>query len=117
MNNYYENIDNVLFKNKFMKDFYEIMLSQNLVNVAVALTISTSFTDVVKAINTGLILPILTVFSKNRQFFQFAPIISNLFLFILVTFLAYVLILLPINNLRNRLNLNNKINKETKPSG
>ena len=101
-------MDNVLFKNKFMKDFYQIMLSQDLVNVTVGLTIATSFTDVTKAINTGIILPILTLFSKNnRHFFQFAPVISSMFLFLLVTFITYVLILLPVNKLR----LKNKDNK------
>jgi len=87
------------------------MLSQDLVNVAVGLTIATSFTDVVKAINTGLILPILTMFSKNnRHLFQFAPIISSIFLFLLVTLLVYVLILLPVNNLRNRFGVKYKEN-------
>ena len=104
MDNYYQN---TIFKSKFMKDFYQVMLSQDLVNVTVGLTIATSFTEVVKAINTGLILPILTLFSKNRQFFQFAPVISSMFLFLLVTFLTYVLILLPVNNLR----VKNKDNK------
>ena len=101
-------MNNVVFENKFMKDFYQVMLARDLVNVSVALIIATSFTDVTKAINTGLILPILTAFSKNKHVFQFAPIISNIFLFLVVTFLVYVLILLPINNLRNRLGLENK---------
>jgi large-conductance mechanosensitive channel len=108
MNNYYQSLDNIFFKNKFMKNFYQIMLSQNLINIAVALTISTSFTDIIKAINDGLIVPILTIFSKNRKFFQIAPIISNIFLFVIVTFLVYVLILIPINNLRNRILFDNK---------
>ena len=95
-----------------MKDFYQVMLSRDIVNVSVALIIATSFTDITKEINTGLILPILTMFSKNKHVFKFAPIISSIFLFLVVTFLVYVLILLPINNLRNRLGLENKDNKQ-----
>lgn len=73
MNNYYQSLDNIFFKNKFMKNFYQIMLSENLINIAVALTISTSFTDVIKAINDGLIVPILTMFSKIENFFKLLP--------------------------------------------
>jgi large-conductance mechanosensitive channel len=94
--------------NSFFKNFYEVILSQDLVNISIGLTIATSFTDVIKAMNVGVILPILTIFSKKPHLFQIAPIISSIFLFLVVTFLCYVLILLPINKLRNKLGLKNK---------
>jgi large-conductance mechanosensitive channel len=118
MNTYSENINYVLFKNQFMRNFYQTMLSQNLVNVTIALTIAISFTDIVKSMNVGLITPLLTIFSKNRKAFQIAPIIGNIILFILITFLVYIFILYPIMRLRsilalnnNQTNLNNQENK------
>jgi large-conductance mechanosensitive channel len=119
MNSYYQSINDLILKSTFMKNFYQIMLSEYLISIAVGMTVANSFTDIVKAINTGLILPILTIFSKNKQVFQFSPIISSVFMFVLVTFLVYVFILTPINSLRNvfiynNTNNNTNINEEKK---
>jgi len=99
-------INTIFLDNDFMRNFYQVMLSPGLINIATGLTVAASFTEVITSINKGLITPILTVLSKNKQPLHLAPIISSLFMFIIVSLLVYTFILLPINNLRNTI-LNN----------
>jgi len=103
-------INKIFVDNEFMKNFYDVMLSPGLINIATGLTVAISFTEVVGSINNGVILPILSRLSKNKQPFKLTPIISSIFMFILVSLLVYTFILLPINKLRTSLNLNDEYN-------
>ena len=92
-----------LIDNIFLRNFFQSVLTPSLVNVAVGVTIANSVTDVVKSIKISLVTPMLTFFSKNPVPFEFSPLISSIFMMICVLLFVYIIILVPINKLRNKL--------------
>lgn len=99
-----------------LKGFKDFILRGNVVDLAVAVVIGTAFTAIVSAFTSGLVQPLINAVSppsseglgvqlvgtKPTTYIDFSAVITAGVNFLLVAAVVYVVIVLPLNTLKER---------------
>ncbi|WP_433712010.1 large conductance mechanosensitive channel protein MscL [Nocardia sp. CA-084685] len=99
-----------------LKGFKDFLMRGNVIDLAVAVVMGTSFTAVVTAVTKGIINPLLAVLGKTNElglgvqlvsgkpatFIAIGPIITALIDFMLVAGVLYFVLMVPMKTLKNR---------------
>jgi large conductance mechanosensitive channel len=99
-----------------LKGFKDFLIRGNVIDLAVAVVMGTSFTAVVTAVTKGIINPLLAVLGKTNElglgvqlvsgkpatFIAIGPIITALIDFMLVAGVLYFVLMVPMKTLKNR---------------
>jgi large conductance mechanosensitive channel len=95
-----------------LKGFREFVLRGNVVDLAVAVAVGVAFTALVSALGTGLIEPLVAVFSGGgvdggtftwqEQTFDFALVVNAVVVFVITTAVIYFLVVVPVTALQSR---------------
>lgn len=102
-----------------IKGFREFILRGNVIDLAVAVVIGTSFTAVVNSIVSGLITPLIGFIGGNPDFsglvftvrgadFNVGSVLNALISFVIVAAVIYFLIIMPMNRVMARVNKGGK---------
>jgi len=90
---------------KLLDGFLQFILADNITTTSIALFVALSFNTIITSISNGIISPGLSYFSKSKKPFNITSVLSNTFLFIVTGIFVYFLLIIPLNELKRRLNL------------
>src|SRR5262245_5240213 len=99
----------------FVAGFRKFLLRGNVIDLAVAVVLGVAFTAVVTSLVKGIILPIIGIFGGvpdfsgyyftiNNSRFLIGDFINALLSFIVIAFVIYVFVVIPVNRLMDRVN-------------
>ena len=109
-----------------MKDFRELLLRGNLVDMAVGVVIGLAFAAVVTALVTDLVTPLIAAIGGNPDFsalkfrvngsqFLYGAFINALIAFVIIAAVLFFLVIKPVNALMRRRATEPDVDSTTKP--
>ena len=97
------------WSNKYMSlistPIINTILSPTFTNILLALVISGLLTKLLTTITECIVMPLLSLFSKNKKSFQINPIISHIIVFIITIYIIYYFFIIPLEKLRTNLGI------------
>jgi large conductance mechanosensitive channel len=109
-----------------LREFRAFVLRGNLVDLAVAVVIGTSFAAVVNAVVKDLVTPLIAAiggqpdfsdlaFTINGSRFAYGDFLNALISFLMVAAVVFFLVVKPVNALMSRLRTEHDVESETRP--
>jgi large-conductance mechanosensitive channel len=82
----------------------DILLSDQITQTVIGFVIGTSFSQIVSSVSDGLVKPVLSRFGSKPLPFEVSGIFSNLVLFLVLVPTIYYLLIVPLNQIKLRVN-------------
>ncbi len=106
------------------KGFKDFILRGNVIDLAVAVVIGAAFNSVVTSFVKGIITPLIGVFGNpdfsnliftvNKSKFLIGDVMNSVISFMIVSFVIYFLIIIPMNKISDKVKKGEKVDVTTK---